>query len=76
MKMNQLCTAVEASRRTVERQFHAARGHGLLTEVNLCRRQHSSHLQLELPRGLSLEGGKGLWDLQTECIHGKALKTV
>ncbi len=37
LTIDQLCHLVGAPRRTVERRFRAARGHSLLTEVNLCR---------------------------------------
>jgi len=43
MNIDQLCAGVDANRRTMERRFHAARGHGLLTEVNLCRCRRARH---------------------------------
>ena len=44
MKMDQMCMSLGANRRTVERRFLAVRGHGLLTEVNLCRCRRARHL--------------------------------
>jgi len=43
LTMEQLCESVGANRRTVERRFRAARGHSLLTEVNLCRCRRARH---------------------------------
>lgn len=43
LSMDQLCKLVGVPRRTMERRFAAARGHSLLTEVNLCRCQRAQH---------------------------------
>lgn len=41
--MDKLCESVGAKRRSMERWFAAARGHSLLTEVNLCRCRRARH---------------------------------
>jgi AraC-like DNA-binding protein len=43
LNMDQMCRILGANRRTVERRFRAARGHSLLTEVNMCRCQRARH---------------------------------
>lgn len=40
---DQLCESVGAKRRSMERWFAAARGHSILTEVNLCRCRRARH---------------------------------
>jgi LacI family transcriptional regulator len=44
MSTEQMCQLLGANRRTVERKFREARGHSLLTEVNLCRCRRARHL--------------------------------
>lgn len=43
LTMDKLCESVGAKRRSMERWFAAARGHSLLTEVNLCRCRRARH---------------------------------
>lgn len=43
LTMEQLCESVGANRRTMERRFREARGHSLLTEMNLCRCRRARH---------------------------------
>jgi AraC-like DNA-binding protein len=43
LTMDQLCKTAGVPRRTMERRFHAARDHSLLTEVNLCRCRRAQH---------------------------------
>jgi AraC-like DNA-binding protein len=43
LTMDQLCILVGSKRRSMERWFAAARGHSLLTEVNLCRCRRARH---------------------------------
>jgi AraC-like DNA-binding protein len=44
MSTEQMCKLLGVKRRTVERKFREARGHSLLTEVNLCRCRRARHL--------------------------------
>lgn len=44
LTMDQLCEMVGAKRRSMERWFRDARGHSLLTEVNLCRYRRARRL--------------------------------
>jgi transcriptional regulator GlxA family with amidase domain len=44
LTMDQLCEAVGAKRRSMERWFRDARGHSLLTEINICRCRRARRL--------------------------------
>jgi AraC-like DNA-binding protein len=44
LTMDQLCEAVGAKRRSMERWFRDIRGHSLLTEVNICRCRRARRL--------------------------------